>query len=291
MKKIFLTLLIVSLVGVATAQQRNDKKRGEAVAIGVRVGGNLASYYYTDNATLNGLGYDSIMQRVKPMLGLSVEIPLFGGVVYVAPEVSFTGRGDSRLFHSLACDTTMRYQATVNYLEARLPISVAIPVASWFKPYVFAAPSFGLALPSLGQSRLLASEFRQYSFDSPQTISDTVAVDAGNMSLYDLGLTAGVGLRFNINFGSFMMVVKLEGGYHMGFLNTYSEKELYDQATAVNLNPNTGHQYNIKGERRNRGIEGAITIAIPLDFHSSDDCFYWSDVYKRRNNNRGYFGF
>ena len=289
MKKIFLTLLIVSLVGVVTAQQRNEK-HGEKVAIGVRVGGNLASYYYTDNAALNGLGNDSILRRVKPMLGLNVEIPLFGGVVYVAPEVSFTGRGDSRLFNSMACDTLVRYQANVNYLEARLPISVAVPVASWFKPYVFAAPSFGLALPSLGKG-LLASEFRQYSFDDPRTMNDTVAVNAGNMSLYDLGLTAGAGLRFTIDFKSFLMVVKIEGGYHMGFFDTYSEKELYDQATAVNLNPNTGHQYNIKGERRNRGIEGAITIAIPLDFHSSDDCFYWSDVYKRKNNNRGYFGF
>ena len=286
MKKTILTILVLALAYSASAQKNDENQRGEAIAIGIRVGGNLASYKYTEYQAADTLPFDAFMNRVKPMLGLSVEIPLFDGIMYVAPEVMFVGRGDARSFRSSTLDTTVYYQAKVNYLEARLPISVAIPVSKNFKPYVFAAPSFGMALDTVGP---FAGEIHQYSAD--QAIDDRVPIHANNMSRYDFGLTAGAGLRFRFNFKSFSMVMKLEGGYHMGFLDTYSKKEHANQATAVNLNPNTGHQYNVVGKRLNRGIEAAITIAIPLSFHSQDDCFYWSEIEKRKNKNRGYYGF
>ena len=283
MKKTFLFFVVLALACQATAQQRDDKKHHEAVAIGIRAGGNLASYHYTENSALNDLGFDTVINRVRPVFGLQVEVPLFGGAVYVAPEVSFAVRGDSRLFNSAVWNSQVRYRAQVNYLEARLPIAVAIPATSWFKPYVFAAPSFGLALPTVGP---FASEISQYSLDKLQSFSDVVAVDSSNMAPYDYGFTAGAGLRFLIDFKSFKMVVKLEGGYHMGFQDTYSEKEHTDQTQALNVNA-----YNIVGKRLNRGIEAAVTIAIPLEFHSEDDCFYWSDVYKKKDRGRGLFGF
>ena len=283
MKNTILAMLILVLVGVASAQQHDNQQRGEKVAIGIRVGGNLPSYLYTDNEELKNLDSDSLLMRVTPMLGLQVEIPLLGGVVYVAPEVSFTQRGDSRLFTSVPLDTLVRYQARVNYLEARLPISIALPITPNFKPYVFAAPLFGLALPTVG---LFASEIKQYSLDKNKTLDNTVAVDSSNMAPYDYGVTVGAGLRYRINFSSFSLVLKVEGGYHLGLCDTYSEQEHLDQAQALNANA-----YNINGKRLNRGIEGSITIAIPLDFHSADDCFYWSDMEKRKNRSRGLFGF
>lgn len=283
MKKTLLTILALMLAGVAVAQLHGNQKRGENVAIGIKVGGNLPSYFYTENSDLNALDYDSLLTRVRPMLGLQVEIPMLGGVVYVAPEVLFTQRGDSRLFFNTPLDTLVRYQAKVNYLEARLPISIAIPVSQTFKPYVFAAPSFGLALPTVGP---FASEIRQYSLNQAKTLDDVVAVDSSNMAPYDYGVTLGAGLRFNFDFSSFAMIVKLEGGYHLGLKDTYSEKEHYNQAAAVNVNA-----YNINGKRLNRGIEATLTIAFPLDFHPKDDCFYWSDMEKRKNKNRGLYGF
>lgn len=269
------------LVGVVTAQQLDNRRHDEKVAIGIRMGGNLPNYYYTDNANLNALDYDSILYRARPLLGLHVEIPMLGGKVYVAPEVSFTQRGDSRLFQSVTLDTLVRYQAKVNYLEARLPISIAIPVSKSFKPYVFAAPSFGLALPTVGP---MASEICQYSLDEAKP--DVVAVDSTNMAPYDYGVTAGAGLRFHIHFNDYYMIVKFEAGYHLGLKDTYSAKEHNDHATATNVNA-----YNINGSRLNSGIEAALTIAIPLDFHPKDDCFYWSDMEKRKNKNRGLYGF
>ena len=132
----------------------------------------------------------------------------------------------------------------------------------------------------------MVSTIEQYSFDTPQSHNQSVGVSTSNMAPYDFGLLLGGGLRFTIDFNSFALVVKAEGGYHLGFFDTYSEQEHLNQAQAVNVNA-----YNINGSRLNRGIEAAITIAIPLDFHSSDDCFYWSDVQRKKNRSRGLFGF
>lgn len=284
MKKTFLTLLLLALVGCVIAQQQGGKNQSdEKVAIGIRIGGNLANYSYPNNADMDGLGLDSLMNRVRPVLGVNVEFPLFGGVVYVAPEVSLTMRGDSRLFQSNTLNEMVRYQVWVNYLEGRLPISVAIPISRVFKPYVFAAPSFGVVLPTLGPFN---SEIRQKSLDANTTINDKVPVGTDNMAPYDYGVTAGAGFRFTFDFPSLSMIVKLEGGYYMGFADTYSEKEHNDQAQAVNVNA-----YNISGSRLNRGIEAALTIAIPLDFHPRDDCFYWADMEKKKDKNRGMYGF
>lgn len=281
MKKTLLTLLILVLALGASAQKQKDKQ-AEKVAIGIKVGGNLAQYnYWPDLYELNGLGFDSIGQRLNPMFGLNVEIPLLKGVVYVSPEVLFSVRGDSRLFEN--SNVLMRYQAKVNYLEIRVPLAIAIPVTKTFKPYVFAAPSFSLALPSVGPFK---SEIRQYSFDNPQSVDQTVEVGTSNMAPYDYGIALGLGFRFKFNLTGFSMLLKLDGGYYCGMSDTFSADELIDQAHAVNANA-----YNINSDRKNQGFEAALTIAVPLDFHSADDCFYWSDVEKKKNKNRGFYGF
>lgn len=276
MKKIFLTILMLTLAFGVSAQKHRDKQT-EKVAIGIKVGANLAQYhYYPDPYELNDLGLDSIGKRLNPMFGLSVEIPLLKGVVLVSPEVMFSVRGDSRLFRSSTADTLVRYQAKVNYLELRVPVAIAIPVTKSFKPYVFAAPSFSMALDTLGP------------FESAitQTNVGSVGVSASNMAPYDYGIALGLGFRYRLDLTGFSMLLKLEGGYYCGMKDTFSEKEIIDQAQAINVNA-----YNIDSERKNRGFEAALTIAIPLDFHSADDCFYWSDVEKKKNKGRGLFGF
>lgn len=280
MKKTILTILVLALAYGVSAQKLNEKK-AEKVAIGIKVGGNLAQYhYFPDLYALNDLDFDKFGNRLNPMFGLNVEIPLLKGVVYVAPEVLFDVRGDSRVFESH--NVEMRYRAIVNYLELRVPLAIAVPVTKNFKPYVFAAPSFSLALPSVGPFK---SEFKQYAL-ADETNSEPVEVNAGNIAPYDYGIALGIGLRYKINLTGFSLLLKLEGGYYNGLSDTFSEKEHLDQAQAVNA-----QAYNINYDRSNRGFEAALTIAVPLDFHSADDCFYWSDVQKKKNKNRGYYGF
>ena len=277
---------MLSLAAVATAQpQTNSKNRGEAVAIGIRGGATLPWYAYPGNSELDGLGFDATTSRIRHVAGVNVEFPLLNGLLYVAPEIDLAGRGDSRVFHSDLWDTDVRYRVQVNYLEARLPVSVAIPVNSWLKPYVFAAPSFGLALPAIMEQGPYASGISQTSLANPPVFADTVAIDSSNMAPYDFGVMAGAGLRFTFTFSRFSLVVKMEAGYHLGFKDTYSEAEKNDQAPAVNVNA-----YNIKGSRLNQGLEAAVTIALPLKFAPGDACSRWSsDVYPQsRKRHRGF---
>lgn len=275
MKKTLFILLILSLaIGMAAQPKSNSKSRSEAVAIGIRGGGNLASFAYPGDFARDTLGFDVLTSRIRPVLGINVEIPLMDGLVYIAPEVDLVGRGDRRVFHNDVWNTDVSYQVRVNYLEARLPVSVAFPATSWLKPYFFVAPSFGLALPKVGSFN---SEIAQLSLANPPLFADTLAIDSSNMAPFDFGVMAGAGLRFTFTFSQFSLVVKLEAGYHLGLNDTYSEAEHTDQASAVNVNA-----YNINGTRNNRGIEAAITIALPLKFAPGDACSRWSsDVYPR----------
>lgn len=287
MKKTLLTILVLALAISVSAQKRTNKtdKQVEKVAIGIKLGGNLSQFhYYPDPYDLNKLDFDSLGKRLNPMFGLNVEIPLLKGVVYVSPEVLFNVRGDSRLFESKTFDTLVRYQAKVNYLELRVPVAIAIPVTKTFKPYVFAAPSFSLALPAVGPFK---SEIRQYSLDKAKTFDEKVDVNPSNMTKYDYGIALGLGFRFRFDFPGFAMLMKIEGGYYNGMKDTFSEKEHLDQSTAVNA-----QAYNLDYNRQSRGFEAALTIAIPLGgFHAADDCFYWSDMEKKKNRGRGMFGF
>lgn len=239
----------------------------KAVGVGIMGGANLAKFAYLGDSEKDGLGFDSVLYRIRPLAGLAVEIPL-GNYVYVAPEVQWAGRGDSRLFESTVWNhSQVRYQVKSYYLELNVPVSVVIPVTQTFQPYVFVAPGFGLTLPMGG--------ITQYSFDKPQSFNHSVAIDSSNMALYDASVMAGAGVRFNVDLSTFYLAIKLEAGYHYGLFDTYSPLEHNDQATAANVNA-----YNIHGTRKNRGIECRLSIVLPLKFPPGDACSNWSkDVY------------
>lgn len=266
MKRFWLMILImtVAIQGMAQHGGLTKKHRKEAVAIGVKIGGGLAKYAYTGSMDKDTLAYDSFVRRLRPLVGVNVEFPI-GGAVYIAPEVTLAGRGDSRLFESTLWDTLVRNHVWTNYLEFRLPVSIAIPVSDQVKPYVFASPSFGLTLP-LGK-------ITQYSLDTLSSLNHTVAIDSSNMSLFDIGLTVGAGTRFTFDFTSFSLVVKLEAGYYFGFRDTYSPMEHNEQAPAANVNA-----YNIQGIRKNRGFEASVTVSLPLKFYR-DACYFGSRIY------------
>lgn len=268
MKKILLYIALFCCCCSLYAQRRSAPNAApKAIGIGVVGGTNLASFSYFGDREKQGLDFDSLFYRIKPLAGLTVEIPL-GDYFYIAPEVIWAGRGDSRLFQSAIWnDSQVRYQAKTYYLELQVPISLVIPASYSFQPYVFVAPGFGLTLPMGG--------ITQYSFDKPQSFNHSVAIDSSNMALYDASVMAGAGMRFNVDFSTFYLAIKLEAGYHYGFLDTYSPMEHNDMASAVNVNA-----YNVKGKRLNRGWEMRLSVVLPLKFPPGDACSNWSrDVY------------
>lgn len=256
-KRLIIGILILMTVP-ALAQHRGTH---DVVSLGIKGGGNVASYQYADLA-LDTLGFDRFVNRVRPMGGLSLEIPL-GKYLFLAPEVMLVGCGDARRFESALYDTLVCYRAKTYYLESRLQLAVAIPVNKWMKPYLFAAPSFGVTMPMGG--------IQQYSLDKKKRLDHSVEINSGNMAPYDIGALVGGGMRFMIDFDRFSLAVKMEAAWHLGFLDTYSSAEHYDQSQALNVNA-----YNVKGERLNRGLEATVTVAMPLKILPGDACSGWS---------------
>lgn len=268
MRKILFIVLFCCCCCSLHAQRHSAPNVGpKAIGIGVVGGANMASFTYYGDREKQGLEFDSLFYRIRPLAGLTVEIPV-GNFFYIAPEVLWSGRGDARLFQSNIWNNNLvRYQAKTYYLELHVPMSLVIPVSKTIQPYVFLAPGFGLTLPM--------GEISQYSLDNPQSFNHTVAIDSSNMALYDASITAGAGMRFNVVFSTFYMAFKLEAGCHYGFLDTYAPLEHNDMAPAVNVNA-----YNVKGKRFNRGWELRLSIVLPLKFPPGDACSNWSrDVY------------
>lgn len=272
MKKLLVGILVMLSVTMVAQQKRSTH---QAIALGIKGGVNLSFFKYFGDPDKNALPFDSFQHRLRPLLGVSAEIPL-GDYFFMAPEVMLTGRGDARLFESATWNALMRYQAKTYYLEARLPMAFCYSVTPKLRPYVFAAPVFGLTMP-MGS---IAQRFP----GNPQN-THSVAIDSSNMATYDVGVMTGAGVRFMIDFDRFSLAIKVEAGYHFGMLDTYSWTEHHDQAPAVNVNA-----YNVKGKRRNRGLEASVTVALPLRFLPGDACSSFSS--KNRTRHRlGSYGF
>ena len=249
----YIILLLMALAFQAKAQM-DIVETERSIAIGIKGGVNLASYAYRGDAEKSALPFDSLKYRIRPVFGISVEVPIAKNL-YVSPELLIAGRGDSRLFESQVWDSKVRYRAEVNYLEMRLPVSYAIPLSKVVKPYIFAAPAFGWTLPTMP---VLGGKIEQTFLDSGP--SQAMELDTSNMAPFDVNALVGAGLRFDFWVSDLAFLVKLEAAYSLGFLDTYTAAEHHDQAQAVNVNA-----YNVKGLRLNRGIECLITVAVRLD--------------------------
>ena len=265
-------ILIMLSVSMVAQQKRSTH---QAISLGIKGGANLSSFKYLGDPNKNALPFDNLQYRLRPLIGVSAEIPL-GDYFFLAPEVMLAGRGDARLFESATWNALVRYQAKTYYLEARLPMALCFSVTPKLRPYVFAAPVFGWTMPM--------GSIAQYDSDNPQNINP-VAIDLSNMAPYDVGFMTGAGVRFMIDFDRFSLAIKVEAGCHFGMLDTYSWAEHHDEAPAVNVNA-----YNVKGERRNRGLETSLTVALPLRFLPGDACHSFNS--KGRSRHRiGTYGF
>ena len=92
--------------------------------------------------------------------------------------------------------------------------------------------------------------------------------DSDAMSSFDISLAVGAGIKYNIHFQMFSIVLKLDASYNFGFLNTNNASEpVYVDNIA----------YHVKDDsRRNRGLEFMLSIGVPLKFNKlHDSCWGW----------------
>ena len=280
MKKWFLILVMMMVVVPLTAQigaESRFKPVHNPISIGIKGGVLLPHYHYRSRGAmpedLNELPYDSLLHRIRPLVGVQVEIPM-GDFAYFAPELIWAKRGDSRLFYSIPADSLLtNYKAKVNYLDLRLPIEVVIPIKGPAQPYLFGGVDVGLVLPYI----LIDTVFNkplstpiEMNLSGEIAQETTVMVNKGNMSPFDFGVFGGAGVRYTLEFERFSLLLKLEAAYSMGLHNTYSKLEQQSQAPAVNLG-NEGTHYSV-GYRYNRGWECNFSVMLPLHFKTGDAC-------------------
>ncbi len=234
MKRIVILLFVaVSFLG---SYAQNAEPSNCYFVLGARGGVNIYDMHYSSN----DISFYNHQYGFGKQLGMFAGIDVKG--FFVGLNALYTDRGAKLSWSDI------NYRLNANYLDLRLPIGYAFFWRKKVQPYIMAAPSANLAIGG-----------KAY-YNSRGT---SVNVDLSNASIspLDFSVFVGAGIRFPIPVGGHRLYIGVEGGYNLGFLNTFSDKELNNTANAVNL-----PVYEVSGTRKNVGIEAAVTIswAIPL---------------------------
>ncbi len=262
MKKL-LTLFVFIVVSVTLAAQvdysfgnvKHKRDKSSVPTIGIK--GGLTSYnMHFAYETYNKIPNDMVL---KPGFGIFVEYHFKRlRAVSIAGEVMMIERGFRKSFN-FRNDMPEVDEIKANYLDIRIPVTYYFMHTAVVNPYIFAAPDFGLCY---------GGEFSKTFSENPEYNTSVDISKSDAMSSYDLSLAVGVGVRFNIHFQVFSLVLKLDGSYNLGLLNTNGTKEsFYVDNLAYHV---------IDESRRNRGFEVMFSIGLPLKFNLlHDSCWGW----------------
>lgn len=256
MKKAIIILMTVFCLGTLGQAQTKSNSLDNTVSIGVKGGLNVPRMLYTD-ANLAVLPQDF---TIKPIGGLYVDIPM-GEFMMLSPEVMFVQRGMTTSYEHQS-GSQVNYHIASQYVDLRLPLAFRLRVVDAFQPY---------AVAGLEAGYLLGGEIH-LDRTAPIALDETIAIGSANMASLHGGVFAGLGIRSEIDFGSFGIALKLEASYHQGLIDSYSTMEHNETATPLNVNA-----YNIAGLRMPRGLEFCIGIGLPLKFNNQKDaCWTFS---------------
>ena len=220
--------------------------------IGLRGGLNLSDMVYSHDPI------DIYKHFLQPqgMVGLFGHFHLGKSNLAIRPEVSFVGRADSLEWKDV------RYRLKAHYLDLRLPITYNIRLRdSYVSPYLMVAPQFNMAYG--GKVYYIDQE------DYPEGCSTTIT-DA-DINPYDASVLLGGGIDFLIPTNGIPVLLSLEAGYNFGLRNNFSQREILNNPTVANSDRSIILNHLIPGAelyqetRKNRGIEVALRIALPLD--------------------------
>lgn len=262
MKKLLTLMFFVALSLCVTAQVdysfgniKHKREKSTIPTIGIK--GGLTSYHmHFAYEKYNKLSDDLIL---KPGFGLYVEFPIkkLKGFA-VGGEVMMIDRGYRKSFNFRG-DMSEVDQIQAHYLDVRIPVTYYFRHTEVLNPYIFIAPDFGMCY---------GGEMTKTFAGNPKYNTSVDISKSDAMSSFDLSLAFGVGIRYNIHFQVFTLVLKLDGSYNLGLLNTNGAKEpVYVDNLA----------YHVKdASRYNRGLEVMFSIGIPLKFNFlHDSCWGW----------------
>ena len=262
MKKLLAILFFVVLCFNLSAQVdysfgnvKHKRDKSNIPTIGVK--GGLTSYHMH-------FAYDKYNKlpddlALKPGFGLFIEYPMKRLKGFsIAGELMMIGRGYKKSFDFRGTMPEVD-EIKANYLDVRIPITYYFMSSMVVNPYIFAAPDFGYCYG--GQISKTFSENPEYN--------KSVDISKSNaMNSFDMSVAMGAGIRFNMHFQVFTMILKLDGSYNLGLLNTNGTTEpIYVDNLAYHID-----DYS----RMNRGFEFMLSLGIPLKFNLlHDSCWGW----------------
>ena len=271
MKRILLTILIVSLCALgASAQGGGSKKKSvNTNTFSVGVGGGARCNFMK-------ITHISPDNDADPFPVWRVSASVFGcwefldGRFGVRPQVAFLKRGAhyNCILPATKFDSNLGYEVGALYVDVRMPFVCNIKSKysrSALVPFVYATPIFGFATGGnivLDGSGVGAETCRIYT---------KVPVSDANIAKHYFGVGAGVGVNCKLEIGRNEFQVGLEMMYDYGLTNTYSQSEKDGKVNDVGQLVDYTH-YRLNGKRTFHGLEMQLTLSVPvsLDFQRQE---------------------
>ncbi|MBO4600038.1 MAG: OmpA family protein, partial [Bacteroidales bacterium] len=262
MKRIVFFLLAVAfMANVAFAQEPDTVQQTATTSddtvifprnlVGIRGGVNLSDMVYSHDPINEH--YNHFWQP-QGMVGVFGHFQVGETNFAIRPEIAFVGRADSLQW------LDVRYRLKAHYVDLRLPITYNFRIPKrHFSPYVMVAPQLNMAYGG-----------KASYFDDDYPTGAFAKITKADINSYDLSLLMGAGIDFLIPTKSIPVLFSIEAGYNLGLLNNFSKREILD-----NPNVSASDRSNIANiiasnklyqeTRKNRGIEVALRIALPID--------------------------
>ena len=215
--------------------------------LGFRAGAGIPSLLYSDASMANYKHNPSF----REVAALFFQVPLGSPWWSLRPEVAYVVRGDSLSYEDV------RYTLRSRYVDVRLPLTFRLPFRGCFAPYLMAVPHFDIAV---------GGQLSYEDYDYPAGLY--IPVSKANLKEYDAGVLVGGGLEWRIDRRRKPLFLSIEGGYNFGLVNTFSDRELRNDASTANpatiINGFLGSAL-WKGTRMNRGWEMSVRVTVPVD--------------------------
>lgn len=289
MKKLSLILFLSLLLAgnTATAQFRKPLQSRNTIGstearynIGI-TGGLTTTYWFHFAGT--GTKYHQPF-NFGPIGGLVVE-RMFNSNSSIAVEGLFAMRNTHLDYNVLNFPVAINVnkdfyrQYDVDYME----VAVQVPLTYYFsqgnlRPYVFVAPRF--TLPLSGSIEWQKKEIIGYGTENQHyseegAVDETVEMSGQNMRRWNVGLVAGAGIRYRVNFSNYYLLLKLDLSAHAALINSFTKDENSGNSEIV-IGASYIDPYLLQ-KRFNTDASLKFTLLFPLKKQLKGACMRWGE--------------
>ena len=219
-----------------------------------------------------------------PIAGLTVE-RMFNSNSSIAVEGLFAMRNTHLDYNVLNFPVAINVnkdfyrQYDVDYME----VAIQVPLTYYFgqgdfRPYVFVAPRF--TMPLSGNIEWQKMEIIDYGTENEHyseegAVHETVEMNAQNMRRWNVGLVAGVGIRYRLRINNYYLLFKLDASGHAALINSFSKEEINGDSENI-----IGASYidpYLMQKRFNTDASVKLTLLFPLKKPLKGACMRWGE--------------